>query len=649
MAVSTTLGLGLFGLRYSGTLRVLHAERAAASDNLEFKELESLEESVRFFIKLVDLSADNTFLARQARDQSSLIQRRLEQMGSAPLALGLSEDRALMSESTETVAQMLTGFTESQSQEEIGRLENELDVELVLLRSRCDDFVEHMNLKRDKNVELAEKLRGDLETTTVLGALLYLCLVLLLWRWTSKTVIDPLQSLTGEAEKAEDGGLEIKPHSVGPYEVRVLSRAISGLVQSLGQHSEVLEETVKTRTQELVRANQDLLEEIVQRERAEEALSQHEEKKREDHKMEALGRLAGGVAHDFNNLLTAIVGYSDLSISRMDPEDPEIESLKQIRLAGERASVLTRQLLLLGRRQINQPVVLSLATVATNMQKILQSMLGEKVSLELVVEEEGLAVEADQGQIEQVLMNLCVNARDAIEGFGTVKISIGSVAAEGDGPRDVYLYVDDDGVGLDRETQARMFEPYFSTKPIEKGTGLGLSIVYGIMQQNQGRVEVRSTLGEGTSMRLFFPASTEEPVAEDSGPTERIASSGDKRILLAEDEEVLRSLVSSTLEFAGYQVVQASNGEEALSRFEEGGGEFDMIVTDVVMPSMGGRELVQAVKRSKPDMKVLYLSGHIADDELQEEITRKGSPFLPKPFKPSELTRRVMEILDGVE
>ena len=626
---------------------MLSAERAAASDNLEFKELESLEESVRFFINLVDLSADNTFLARQARDQSALIQRRLEQMGSAPLALGLSVDRALMSESAATVAQMLTGFAKSQSQEEIGRLENELDVELVLLRSRCDDFVAHMNSKRDKNAEQAEKLRDNLEITTVLGALLYMCLVILLWRWTSKTVIDPLQSLTGEAEKSEDGGLEIKPHSVGPYEVRVLSRAISGLVQSLGQHSEVLEETVKTRTQELVRANQDLLEEIVQRERAEDALRQHEEKKREDHKMEALGRLAGGVAHDFNNLLTAIVGYSDLSVSRMDPQDPEIESLKQIRLAGERASVLTRQLLLLGRRQINQPVVLSLATVATNMQKILQSMLGEKVSLELVVEEEGLAVEADQGQVEQVLMNLCVNARDAIEGFGTVKISIGSIESEGG--QDVYLYVDDDGGGVDRETQARMFEPYFSTKPIEKGTGLGLSIVYGIMQQSRGRVEVRSKLGEGTSMRLFFPASTDEPLAEDAGPTERIASSGDKRILLAEDEEVLRSLVSSTLEFAGYQVVQASNGEDALSCFEEGGGEFDMIVTDVVMPKMGGRELVQAVKRSKPGMKVLYLSGHIADDELQEEITRKGSPFLPKPFKPSELTRRVMEILDGVE
>ena len=150
-------------------------------------------------------------------------------------------------------------------------------------------------------------------------------------------------------------------------------------------------------------------------------------------------------------------------------------------------------------------------------------------------------------------------------------------------------------------------------------------------------------------MRLFFPASSEEPLAEDAGPTEGIASSGDKRILLAEDEEVLRSLVSSTLEFAGYQVVQASDGEEALNRFEESGGEFDMIVTDVVMPSMGGRELVQAVKRSKPGMKVLYLSGHIADDELQEEITRKGSPFLPKPFKPSELIRKVMEVLDGVE
>jgi two-component system cell cycle sensor histidine kinase/response regulator CckA len=427
--------------------------------------------------------------------------------------------------------------------------------------------------------------------------------------------------------------------------VKVLGRAISGLVHSLGQHQEILEETVKIRTQELVRANEDLLEEIVQRERAEDALRLHEEKKRDDHKMEALGRLAGGVAHDFNNLLTAIVGYSDLSINRMDEEDPEIESLKQIRLAGERASVLTRQLLLLGRKQVLDQVYLSLGVVASNMQKILQSMLGEKVSLVMEIEPDLPSIHADQGQLEQVLMNLAVNARDAIDGFGTVKMTIGTGEREIDGAEQVHLYVEDDGQGMNKETKARMFEPYFTTKPLEKGTGLGLSIVYGIIQQNEGEVEVVSSPGKGTTMRLFFSASDVPPINMPSTVREQIPAADQKKILLVEDEDVVRGLAFSTLEYAGYEVTQASDGVEAVALFKAHSGEFDLVVTDVVMPRMGGRELVQQISREKPDVKVLYISGHIADDEVQAEINNNGVPFLPKPFKPSELVSRVLEVI----
>jgi signal transduction histidine kinase len=418
-------------------------------------------------------------------------------------------------------------------------------------------------------------------------------------------------------------------------------------MNSLGQNQDVLEETVKARTDELVQANEDLLDEIVQRERAEEALKFNEEKKRDDHKMEALGRLAGGIAHDFNNLLTAIVGYSDLSLGRMSGDDPGRENLEQIRLAGDRATVLTRQLLLLSRKQVSKRVSISLGAVAFNMEKILQSMLGEKISLVLEVESELLAIEADRGQLEQVLMNLVLNARDAIVDFGTVLVRVGVEEDEEEGDRNVFLFVQDDGEGMSAEIKARMFEPYFSTKPADKGSGMGLSIVYGIIQQHDGHLTVESALGEGTTMRVFLPASDGAPVELKTEQRRVQESQGKRRILLVEDEEVVRSLASATLKFAGYEVAEASDGEDALGVFAERSAEFDLVITDVLMPKMGGRELMQAVAQSCPEMPVLYMSGHIADDELQEEISKDGVPFLPKPFKPSELTEKVIEVLGG--
>ena len=646
LAVSTALGLGLLLFLFQGTMQVLDEERQSAADNVDLKEVEGLEDSLRFYFRIADLSLSgpHTYLAEQAGELAEGIQSNLEEMDSLPLVGLFDKERALIGESTATVARMLGGIMHIEGEDrikEVGLLEEEVDAELVLLRSRVDDLVKKMEIARAERAKLAMANRERLVLQGGVGALLYICLVILLWRWTAKTVIDPMRELTAEASKAEEGEQEMAQLTGGPREVRVLARTISGLVQSLGQHQEVLEETVKQRTQELVRANEDLLEEIVQRERAEDALRQHEEKKREDHKMEALGRLAGGVAHDFNNLLTAIVGYSDLSLSRMNPEDPEYESLEQIRLAGDRASVLTRQLLLLGRKQIAAPVSLSLGAVAKNMEKILQSMLGEKVSLTLDVQPELQPIKAEQGQLEQVLVNLTVNARDAIEGYGTVNIRVGrDEATEGF----VHIIVEDDGSGMDQETQARMFEPYFSTKPVDKGTGLGLSIVYGIIQQNGGSMEVQSEIGKGTTMKVLLPT-TEEPAVNEEFVQESAPESGEKkRILLVEDEEVVRGLASSTLEFAGYEVTQASDGEDALAVFNERGGGFDLVITDVVMPRMSGRDLMREVSVSAPDMKVLYMSGHIADDELQAEITKDDVPYLPKPFKPSELTQKVSEL-----
>ena len=640
--------MGLLALLYQGTVSVIEADGEAATGSVDLKEVESLHEALRFFSLTADLalSGPSTYQAEQAGEQAEQIQNRLEGMESLPLAGRFDRERALISESTASVASLLKGIMHLEGEDrmtELDPLEEEIDSELTILRTRCDDFVAKVSGGQEHRAKVARQVAPSLRSKMITGSLIYICLVILLWRWTTKTVIDPLQELTAEAAKAEEGQEEIAPLSGGPREVRVLGRTISGLVQSLGQHQEVLEKTVKTRTQELVRANEDLLEEIVQRERAEEALKQHEEKKREDHKMEAIGRLAGGVAHDFNNLLTAILGYSDMSLGRMQSEDPEYENLQQIRLAGERAAVLTRQLLLLGRKQISVPVTLSLGVVASNMQKILQSMLGEKISLSLEIEPDLPAIEAEQGQVEQVLVNLIVNSRDAIDGFGNVKIRIGP----SDDEQYVHLLVQDDGVGMEKETQARMFEPYFSTKPSDKGTGLGLSIVYGILQQSGGHLEVESAPGEGTTMKLFFPSSDKAPVSLEPEREVDLELQGKKRILLVEDEDVVRSLASSTLQFAGYEVTEACDGADAVEVFTGHSGEFDLVVTDVVMPKMGGRELMQTVASSHPEMKVLYMSGYIADDELQDEIVKDGVPFLSKPFKPSELTKKVLDVLNG--
>jgi CheY-like chemotaxis protein len=277
-------------------------------------------------------------------------------------------------------------------------------------------------------------------------------------------------------------------------------------------------------------------------------------------------------------------------------------------------------------------------------------MLGEKISLSLEIEPDLPAIEAEQGQVEQVLVNLIVNSRDAIDGFGNVKIRImagGGPSDDEQGEQYVHLFVQDDGEGMEKETQARMFEPYFSTKPSDKGTGLGLSIVYGILQQSGGHVQVESAPGEGTTMKLFFPASDNVPVNLEPEKEVDLELQGKKRILLVEDEDVVRSLASATLQYAGYEVIEASDGADAVEIFTGHSGEFDLVVTDVVMPKMGGREFMQTVASSHPEMKVLYMSGHIADEELQNEIVRDGVPFLSKPFKPSELTKKILEVLDG--
>ena len=650
LATSTILGVTLIAGVYTAFNELQDVNEGMFALELRQRDIASLEDNLQFFILITDLG-QSSYLENSADELQGRIEGHVDRIGATSSDV-IAAQLAKITECTEAILDSVRriGILERAKDPvsngtAIAKIEQENDEEVNRLMEGFEMIKTEVNGDYARYAKRAELLRSQFMALLVSAGFLYLFLTTLLWRWTAKTVIDPVMELTREAEKAESGDREIEPLSDGPDEVKVLGRAISGLVHSLGQHQETLRETVQIRTQELVLANEDLLEEIVQRERAEDALLSSLEKKRHDHKMEALGRLAGGVAHDFNNLLTAIIGYSDLSITRMDEDNPEIESLKEIRLAGERASVLTRQLLLLGRKQILDQVYLSLGDVAIGMQKILQSILGENVSLVMEIEPDLPSIRADRGQLEQVLMNLVVNARDAIVGDGTIKVKIGTGDQEVDGAKQVHLYVEDDGQGMDQETQARIFEPYFSTKPPEKGTGLGLSIVYGIVQQNGGQVEVVSHPGKGTTMRLLFTASDVTTTNMPSTNGERIPAGNQKKILLVEDEDAVRGLAATALEHAGCEVFQASDGVEAVALFKAHSGDFDLVVTDVVMPRMGGRELVHHIHEEKPYLKVLYISGHIADDEVHNEISKNGVPFLSKPFKTSELLSSVLKVI----
>jgi len=373
-------------------------------------------------------------------------------------------------------------------------------------------------------------------------------------------------------------------------------------------------------------------------------------------KMEAIGTLAGGVAHDFNNLLTSILGYSDLIKAGLDKDNLFYEYTEEIIRAGNRAASLTRQLLAFSRKQILQPVVLSLNTVTENIDKMLRRLIGEDVELQTLLESDLGKVTADPGQIEQVLMNLAVNARDAMPRGGKLTIETTNVDLNEDyfekhgvevvpGPY-VMLAVSDTGCGMDQETQSRIFEPFFTTKEIGKGTGLGLSTVYGIVKQSSGYIWTYSEPGEGTTFKVYLPRVEGDVVLEKKEPTPVVELDGSETVLIVEDDDKLRKLARNTLQHYGYRVLEAENGEAALRVSKEHEGTIHLMITDVVMPKMDGREAAERLQPLYPKMKVIYMSGYTDNSIAHYGVLKAGLNFLEKPFTPERLMLKVRGVLD---
>ncbi len=415
-----------------------------------------------------------------------------------------------------------------------------------------------------------------------------------------------------------------------------------------------LYQTAERRAHALSVANKRLEDEIVERQRAQDALQRSEEQLRQSQKMEAVGRLAGGIAHDFNNLLTAINGYADFLLADIDRSDPRREDVREIKKAATRAGALTTQLLAFSRRQIRQPRSLDLNALLTDLKRMLKRVIGEDVGIDWRPSERLGSVRADPSDLEQVLLNLVVNAGDAMPNGGTITITTGTVSFGHDNSHPrlaagtyVGLSVTDTGMGMDAATRARIFEPFFTTKGPGKGTGLGLSTVYAIVEGLKGAVDVESMPGKGTTFTVYIPQGEEPADAMASGTQSIIAPRGVETVLLVEDEEGVRALAARILERHGYTVLEARNGRDALAVASQHGGPVDLLLTDVVMPEMGGKQLADTLSLRDPSLRVLFISGYTDGDISRRGELDPSTAFLQKPFTARSLLSRVRDVLDG--
>jgi two-component system, cell cycle sensor histidine kinase and response regulator CckA len=389
------------------------------------------------------------------------------------------------------------------------------------------------------------------------------------------------------------------------------------------------------------------------RKRAEEQREKLEQQLRQSHKMEAVGRLAGGIAHDFNNLLMVIQSYAEILQESLPARDIRRKNTQEIMKAADRAAGLTRQMLAFSRKQILSPVVLDLNSVIGETAKMLRRVIGEDIDFHVIPAESLWPIMADSDQIMQVVMNLCVNARDAMPQGGTLTVATGNVTVgEGDAVKPEYvlpgdyvtLSVTDTGAGIDKELQAQVFEPFYTTKEVGKGTGLGLSTVYGIVKQSGGYVWVDSELGQGACFTVYLPR-IQQAVANVMSEEAETPSRGNETLLVAEDEEALREAVSDYLSSLGYTVLAAGSGLEALSAASQHEGHIDLLITDLVMPKMSGRELSQMLGTLRPDLKTIYMSGYSDDAILRHGVQEMGATFLQKPFSLGTIARKVRETL----
>jgi two-component system, cell cycle sensor histidine kinase and response regulator CckA len=390
---------------------------------------------------------------------------------------------------------------------------------------------------------------------------------------------------------------------------------------------------------------------VTERKRVEEHLRRAE-------RMQAAGKLAGGVAHEVNNMMTGVIGFSEFLLRSLEPGDPRREDVEEVIKAGTRAADVTRQLLAFTRQQFLRPQNVKINTVVTEMDKMLRRSLGEDKLLEFRLSPDAGEIRADRGQLEQVLINLILNARDAVSDHGRVSIETGvaewdEVYAQRHGGVDlplgryVLLAVSDNGAGMDSDVQERIFEPFFTTKPVGQGTGLGLSTVYGIIKQSGGYIWVYSEPGEGSVFKVYLPEVDSSLSAEPAATVCATAPvSGSETILVIEDEDIVRNLACRGLRDHGYNVVEARNGAQGLRYIREHPGVIDLVISDVVMPEMGGRELGQSLTTLEADLPILYMSGYTGEDVIQRGLLAPGAPFQQKPFTPVALAAKVRSMLD---
>jgi len=379
-----------------------------------------------------------------------------------------------------------------------------------------------------------------------------------------------------------------------------------------------------------------------------------EEQLRQTQKMEAIGTLSGGIAHDFNNLLTVIKGYTGLVLDELQEERLRV-LIGHIDQAADRAASLTRQLLAYSRRQVLQPKVINLNSLVVNLDKMLQRLIGEDIEMKSVIEPSLGSARADPGQIEQVIMNLVVNARDAMPRGGNLTLETANIDLDQTYARDhagvlpgryVMLAVSDTGIGMDPETQTHVFEPFFTTKVMGRGTGLGLSMVYGIVKQSEGLIEVYSEAGHGTTFKIYLPRVGEPAEILSEKPLPAVPIRGTETILLVEDDSQVRELAGSVLTACGYTMLLADSALAVISKCDEHRGAIHLLLTDVVMPRSGGREVAKQVTARRPGIKVLYMSGYTADAIVHHGVLDAGTSFLQKPFTPASLASKVREVLD---
>jgi len=464
--------------------------------------------------------------------------------------------------------------------------------------------------------------------------------------WAQEANVD-VQQLTWRARVWPKPATLVRARSPLPQVALVGGILVAGLLA----FAVYLAETSQLRAREVAAAIEELRKEIAGRERAEEALRQAQ-------KMEAVGRLAGGIAHDFNNTLMVIRGHAALLLNRLGLNDPLRRNLEDILKAAEGASSLTRQLLAFSRKQVLQPRVLELNTLVNQIAELLPPLLGDDIYLVMDLDSELGRVRADPGQIEQVIMNLAFNARDAMPEGGGLTIQTTNVGLDEafaslnpgvrPGPH-VMLAVCDTGRGMDEETQSRIFEPFFSTKDESKGTGLGLATVYGTIEQSGGAVTVSSKLGHGTTITIYLPRVEESvEVVEPPKPSPK-SLEGSETILVVEDDDAVRKMTGEFLKIKGYTVVEARNAPDAIQFTKGHSGPIDLVLTDVVMPGMKGRELVERLESIRPGMKVLYMSAYTEDAIINFGILSPGTAFIEKSFSPDDLACKVREVLEATQ